>query len=92
MSTAWLHGHAVQDLLRGVAIAIRDTYDCHGVSTRQHNEPAGGPDVWHFHAHAFPRFTADNFYTSDPIPEFVSIQERQIYPARLQQYFMSNSH
>ena len=81
------HGHAVQDLLREVAIAIRRTYDCHGVSTRQHNEPAGGQDVWHFHAHAFPRFADDNLYASDPIPEFVSLQERRVYAIKLRQYF-----
>src|SRR5262245_10184628 len=45
---------AVADLVREVAIAIRGTYQCAGVSTRQHNEPVGGQDVWHFHVHVFP--------------------------------------
>jgi histidine triad (HIT) family protein len=36
-------GHAVHDLVREVAIAIRSTYGCDGISTRQHNEPAGKP-------------------------------------------------
>jgi histidine triad (HIT) family protein len=34
-------GHAVHDLVRDVAIAMRSTYGCEGVSTRQHNERAG---------------------------------------------------
>lgn len=83
------HGHAVQDLLREVAIAIRHTYGCHGVSTRQHNEAAGGQDVWHFHAHAFPRYIDDDLYRSDPIPGFVSFQERHFYAAKLRQYFVN---
>ncbi|MEU7819770.1 HIT domain-containing protein [Catellatospora sp. NPDC049133] len=32
---------AVGDLVHEVAVAIRETYGCEGVSTRQHNEPAG---------------------------------------------------
>ncbi len=35
------YGHAVHDLAREVAIAIRRTYGCDGTSLRQHNEPAG---------------------------------------------------
>lgn len=81
------HGHAVHDLRREVAIAIRHTYDCHGVSTRQHNEEAGGQDVWHYHEHVYPRFTNDNLYASEPMPDYVSFQERQIYAEKLRNYF-----
>jgi histidine triad (HIT) family protein len=55
-------GHAVADLVQQVAIAMRSTYDCEGVSTRQHNEPAGGQDVWHLHVHVFPRHEGDRLY------------------------------
>src|SRR2546429_5478506 len=47
--------HAIQDLAREVALAFKHVYQCDGVSTRQHNEPAGGQDVWHYHLHVFPR-------------------------------------
>jgi DNA-binding transcriptional LysR family regulator len=49
-------GHAVHDLVREVAIAIRQTYGCQGVSTLQHNEPAGNQNAWHYHVHVFPRY------------------------------------
>lgn len=45
-----------------VAIAMKAAYGCHGVSTRQHNEPAGDQDVWHFHQHVFPRWAGDRLY------------------------------
>lgn len=45
-----------------VANAMKAAYGCHGVSTRQHNEPAGDQDVWHFHQHVFPRWTGDRLY------------------------------
>ena len=50
-----------------IAAALKGVYNCPGISTRQHNEPAGGQDVWHFHTHVFPRYHRDDLYKSDPI-------------------------
>lgn len=52
----------IQRAARASAIAMKDAYDCDGVSTRQHNEPAGNQRVWHYHLHVFPRWTGDDFY------------------------------
>jgi histidine triad (HIT) family protein len=41
------YGHAVHDAMRRVATAMRAAYDCAGISIRQHNEPAGGQEIWH---------------------------------------------
>src|SRR5688500_1604505 len=41
---------------RLIASAMREALGCEGISTRQHNGPAGNQDVWHFHLHVFPRF------------------------------------
>lgn len=81
------HGHAIQDLVRDVAIAIRDCYGCEGVSIRQHNEPAGDQEVWHYHAHVFPRFSDDGLYSSDPLPDFVSAAARKVYADTLREFF-----
>jgi histidine triad (HIT) family protein len=55
-------GAAVHALVRRVAIALRASYGCQGTSTRQHNEPAGQQDVWHYHVHVFPRYPGDDLY------------------------------
>ena len=47
---------------RLVAVAMRSVYGCSGTSTRQHNEPAGGQEVWHYHQHVFPRYPEDHLY------------------------------
>ncbi len=47
---------------RQIALALKESYRCHGVSTRQHNEPAANQDVWHYHLHVFPRYHGDNLY------------------------------
>ena len=57
-------GGAVFDLSRRIAIAMKQALGCHGTSSRQHNEPAGYQDVWHFHQHVFPRWKNDNLYGS----------------------------
>jgi len=82
-------GHAVHDLVREVAIGIRHTYDCVGTSVRQHNEPAGYQEVWHYHVHVYPRSAGDNLYGSQPDPGFVSAEVRQPYAQRLRDYFGS---
>ncbi|MFC7484953.1 HIT family protein [Luedemannella flava] len=78
---------AVGDLVREVAIAIRETYGCDGVSTRQHNEPAGNQDVWHLHVHVFPRYEGDDLYRSQALPGWRTLDERQLYARRLKTYF-----
>jgi histidine triad (HIT) family protein len=49
-------------VVRLVALAMKDAYGCPGTSTRQHNEPAGGQEVWHYHQHVFPRYPDDQLY------------------------------
>jgi histidine triad (HIT) family protein len=45
-----------------MALALKAAYGCDGISTRQHNEPAGNQDLWHWHQHVFPRWEGDRLY------------------------------
>ena len=54
----------LHQLVKAIALAMKQGYKCDGVSTRQHNEPAGNQDVWHYHIHVTPRYQDDNFYSS----------------------------
>jgi histidine triad (HIT) family protein len=55
---------------QAAALALKAALNCDGVSTRQHNEPAGNQDVWHYHLHVTPRFYGDTLYGT--------LQDRQI--------------
>lgn len=55
-------GAPIQSAVRDAALAMKAAYGCDGVSTRQHNEPAGNQDVWHLHVHVFPRWEGDDLY------------------------------
>ena len=80
-------GYAVTDLVREIAVAVRSTYGCDGVTIRQHNEPAGSQVVWHLHVHVFPRYTGDDFHGSPPLPGYATIEQRQPYTDRLKSHF-----
>jgi histidine triad (HIT) family protein len=54
-------GSPLQHVVRRVALALKRAYGCDGVSVLQNNEPDGSQDVWHYHAHVFPRYHGDNF-------------------------------
>lgn len=84
------YAHRVQDVARELALAFKKVYACAGVSTRQHNEPAGGQDVWHYHLHVFPRYEADNLYQCLPLPGFVLPEKRRIYADNLRSYYSAN--
>ena len=48
------YGTPILEASRHAALAMKAAYACDGVSTRQHNEPAGNQEVWHYHLHVFP--------------------------------------
>jgi histidine triad (HIT) family protein len=77
---------ALHATTRRVALALKEIYRCNGISTRQHNEPAGDQDVWHYHVHVTPRFHRDDFYRSHkiPFPEAERLEEAR----RLREYLI----
>lgn len=70
---------------RKIAIALKEVYKCDGVSSRQHNEPCGNQDVWHYHLHVLPRYKDDNLYLTDRGSS--KPEERIEYANRLKDYF-----
>jgi len=71
----------VHETARLVALALKASYGCDGVSTRQHNEPGGNQEVWHYHLHVFPRWEGDDLYGSSA--REATSEERAPYASRL---------
>jgi histidine triad (HIT) family protein len=80
-------GAPIQQATRSLALAFKATYGCDGVSTRQHNEPHGNQDVWHYHVHVFPRYENDHLYLSRR--QNISREERAMYARKLRQQLRS---
>jgi histidine triad (HIT) family protein len=78
-----LAGH-IHETARKVALAFKALYGCEGTSTRQHNEPAGYQEVFHYHLHVFPRYSGDNLYTSSY--RLSTVEERLPYAEKLRGY------
>ena len=70
-----------------LALAFKTVYGCDGVLLRQHNEPAGSQDVWHYHLHVIPRFEDDDFYATLPQKIWTTPEERAPYAQALKDYF-----
>ena len=73
----------VHEAARRIALAMKHGYGCEGVSTRQHNEPAGNQDVWHYHLHVFPRWSGDDLYLRQTQKRLAEPTERAPYGQRL---------
>ena len=81
--------HYATDIHRGakkIALAMKVVYACDGISTRQHNEPAGNQDVWHYHMHITPRYQNDNFYTTRR--KLMAVDERAGHAKKLRDYLI----
>ena len=77
---------AVQVAGKRVALALKAAYGCDGTSFRQHNEPAGGQDVWHYHLHVFPRYRDDHLYLRTRERCDTTPTERAPYAKKLRRY------
>jgi histidine triad (HIT) family protein len=76
-------GAAIFAMSRRIAIAMKRGYACEGVSTRQHNEPAGYQEVWHYHQHVFPRYADDQLYLRYGKMRLTGAAERWPYADKL---------
>ncbi len=80
-------GHKIFDFSKRLALALKEVYKCDGISTRQHNEPAGNQDAFHYHLHVIPRYKDDNLYISHKLSRWTTPEERKPYVKKLKDYF-----
>jgi histidine triad (HIT) family protein len=78
-------GTAVFEASKQIALAMKRGYGCAGISTRQHNEPAGNQDLWHYHLHVFPRYEGDRLYQSHGQGRLVPAAERALYARKVRE-------
>src|SRR3989338_7921531 len=77
----------IHSCARKIALAFKEVYGCEGTSVRQHNEPAGNQDIWHYHLHVFPRYTNDQLYLNHDEKRLTTPEERKPYAEKLRAYF-----
>ena len=82
---------SIHSAAQRIALALKATYRCAGISTRQHNEPAGNQDVWHYHLHVFPRYPNDQLYELTAQRRRTSPDERVPYAEWLRNWLATHS-
>lgn len=81
-------GHNILDLAQRISLALKETYQCDGITLRQNNEPAGDQHAFHYHLHVFPRYENDNFNQKLAEKSRLSdSEERKQYSQKLKAYF-----
>lgn len=76
----------INKVAKKFTVAMKESYQCDGISLRHHNEPAGNQDVWHFHLHVLPRWENDDLYINYPNKRWVSSDERLPYAEKLRDH------
>ncbi len=84
-------GARIFSVARKVAVAVRNTYDCEGITTLQNNEPVGNQHAFHYHLHIFPRYDGDDFHGNVATKHETTPEERLHYAEKLRNYLENNA-
>lgn len=68
---------------RTMSVAMKEAYQCAGVTTQQNNEPAGGQHAFHYHLYLFPRYENDELYSYMGKKRQTTPEERAEYAAKM---------
>jgi len=77
------YSQEIHRVARIISFAMKDAYSCDGISIRQHNEPAGYQDVWHYHVHVTPRYKDDRLYPTYEDRALMQASERSEHAQKL---------
>lgn len=73
----------ISGVARKVALLLKESYKCDGISTLQNNEPAGGQHAFHYHFHVFPRYKNDELHKNMLDKQLTTPEQRLEYVGRL---------
>lgn len=76
-------GAHIFSVARTISRAMREAYQCDGITTLQNNEPAGGQHAFHYHLHIFPRYASDDLHANMMIKQLADPTLRQKYATKL---------
>lgn len=69
-----------------IAIAMKESYGCDGITTLQNNEPAGGQHAFHYHLHIFPRYENDDLHVNMADKQLADPAKRKQYVEKLRSH------
>jgi len=70
---------AISNLSKKVALKLKESYKCSGITILQNNEPDGGQHAFHYHMHVFPRYKNDDLHKHMLDKRVATIEEKKEY-------------
>jgi len=70
-------GAHIHKIAGKIAIAMKESYGCDGITTLQNNEPAGGQHAFHYHFQIFPRYDGDALHANMENKQFADPAARK---------------
>ncbi len=71
-------GYRIFEVTKKVALAMKESYGCDGITLRQNNEPASDQHAFHYHQHIFPRYEGDSYNVNMTKKSILSTPEERI--------------
>ena len=84
------YAHRIHEVAKEMALALKQAYQCGGITTLQNNEPVGGQHAFHYHFHVFPRYSSDNLHQHMLEKKSATAQERLPYANKIKKYLQNN--
>lgn len=79
------YGVRIFEVSQKMALALKNAYQCEGVTTLQNNEPAGNQHAFHYHLHLFPRYKDDRLHEHMGNKRLATPEERLEYSEKVRQ-------
>lgn len=77
----------ILNISKQIALAMKKTYKCEGITLLQNNEPAGGQHAFHYHLHIFPRYENDELHKHMDNKQIADPAKRKDYAEKLRANF-----
>lgn len=71
-------GYRIFEVTKKIALAMKESYGCDGITLRQNNEPASDQHAFHYHQHIFPRYEGDSFNVNMTKKSILSTPEERV--------------
>ena len=74
---------SIHKLSKKISVAMKKSYETHGITILQNNEPASEQHAFHYHLHIFPRYEDDDFHENVSDKQKTTWAERKPFADKL---------
>lgn len=76
----------IVDVAQKIALVMKKSYNCEGITLLQNNEPIGDQHAFHFHLHIFPRYENDELHKNMADKKLANPKIRAEFANKIRKY------